>query len=116
MSKHSKILKGTGTKIKMPKTSDIVEILNIKLVPKMATNKIMIVNNNQNLRVILDYDFKAGNEINFSPDKDVKINGLNGMTALNLISDKEDFNAQSEEIISLNIECDYEIEYRFRSF
>lgn len=115
-SKHSKVLNGTGAKIKIPKTSDIVEILNIKLVPKMATNKIMIVNNDQNLKVILDYNFKSGNVINFAPDKDVKINGLNGMTALNLISDKEEFNAQSEEVIGLNTECDYEIEYRFRSF
>lgn len=115
-SKHNKILKGTGSKIKMPKTSDIIEILNIKLIPKRVTDNIMMVNYNQELRVILDYDFKAGNVINFAPDKDVKINGINGMTALNLISDKEDFNAQSEEVISLNTDCDYEIEYRFRSF
>lgn len=115
-SKHTKILKGSGAKIQMPKTSDIIDILNIKLVPKRITDKIMMVNYNQELRVILDYDFKTGNVINFAPDKDVKINGLNGMTALNLISDKEDFNAQSEEVISLNTECDYEIEYRFRSF
>lgn len=115
-SKQSKTIKGSGSKIQMPKTSDVIEILNIKLVPKRATNKIMLVNYTQELRVILDYNFKAGNVINFAPDKDVKISGINGMTALNLISDKEDFNAQSEEVISLNTECDYEIEYRFRSF
>lgn len=115
-SKHTKILKGSGAKIQMPKTSDIIEILNIKLIPKRVTDKIMMVNYNQELRVILDYDFKAGNVVNLAPDKDVKINGLNGMAALNLISDKEDFNAQSEEVLSLNVDCDYEIEYRFRSF
>ena len=115
-SKDIKVLKGTGTRIQMPKTTDVIEILNINLVPKSATNKIMIVNYKQKLRVILDYNFKVGNVINFAPDKDVRINGLNCMTALNLISDKEDFNAQSEEAISLNTECDYVIEYGFRSF
>lgn len=108
-------LKGSGTRIKMPDIDEIVSIEDVKLKLKANTNKLIIKNQNQNLKMIIDHDFKSGDVLTFAPDDDVRINGLNAMTRLDILSDKEDFNIQGLEEVTLTTPCDYEITYRLRS-
>lgn len=108
-------LKGSGTRIQMPDIDEIVSIEDIKLKLKANTNKLIIKNQNQNLKMIIDHDFKIEDVLTFSPDEDVRINGLNAMTRLDILSDKEDFNIQGLEEVTLTTPCDYEITYRLRS-
>lgn len=108
-------LKGSGTRINMPDIDEIVSIEDIKLKLKANTNKLIIKNQNQNLKMIIDHDFKSGDVLTFAPDDDVRINGLNAMTRLDILSDKEDFNIQGLEEVTLTTPCDYEITYRLRS-
>lgn len=108
-------LKGSGARIKMPDIDEIVSIEDIKLKLKANTNKLIIKNQNQNLKMIIDHDFKIGDVLTFAPDDDVRINGLNAMTRLDILSDKEDFNIQGLEEVTLTTPCDYEITYRLRS-
>ena len=108
-------LKGSGTRIKMPDIDEIAAIEDIMLKLKANTNKLIIKNQNQNLKIIIDHDFKIGDVLTFAPDEDVRINGLNAMTKLDILSDKEDFNIQGLEEVTLTTPCDYEITYRLRS-
>lgn len=108
-------LKGSGTNINMPDIDEIVSIEDVKLQLKENTNKLIIKNQNQNLQMIIDHDFTIGDVLTFAPDDDVRINGLNAMTRLNILSDKEDFNIQGLEEVTLTTPCDYEITYRLRS-
>lgn len=108
-------LKGSGTRINMPDIDEIVSIEDVKLKLKANTNKLIIKNQNQNLKMIIDHDFKIGDVLTFAPDDDVRINGLNAMTRLDILSDKEDFNIQGLEEVTLTTPCDYEITYRLRS-
>lgn len=108
-------LKGSGTRINMPDIDEIVSIEDVKLKLKANTNKFIIKNQNQNLKMIIDHDFKIGDVLTFAPDDDVRINGLNAMTRLDILSDKEDFNIQGLEEVTLTTPCDYEITYRLRS-
>lgn len=108
-------LKGSGTRINMPDIDEIVSIEDVKLKLKANTNKLIIKNQNQNLKMIIDHNFKSGDVLTFAPDDDVRINGLNAMTRLDILSDKEDFNIQGLEEVTLTTPCDYEITYRLRS-
>lgn len=106
---------GSGTKIQMPDIDEVTSLENIKLTLKANTNKLIIKNQNQNLKIIIDNDFKIGDALTFAPNEDLRINGRNAMTRLDILSDKEDFNIQSLEEITLTTPCDYEISYRLRS-
>lgn len=108
-------LKGSGTRMQMPDIDEVCVLEDFKLTIKENTNKLIIKNQNQNLKMIIDYDFKSGDVLTFAPDDDVKINRLNAMTKLDILSDKEDFNIQGLEEVTLTTPCDYEITYRLRS-
>lgn len=108
-------LTGSGTRIQMLDIDEIVSIEDVKLILKKDTNKLIIKNQNQDLKIIIDHDFKSGDVLTFSPDEDIKINGRNSMTRLDILSDKEDFNIQGLEVVTLTIPCDYQIKYRLRS-
>lgn len=108
-------LTGSGTRIQMLDIDEIVSIEDVILTLKEDTNKLIIKNQNQDLKIIIDHDFKSGDVLTFSPDEDIKINGRNAMTRLDILSDKEDFNIQGLEVVTLTIPCDYQITYRLRS-
>lgn len=108
-------LEGTGKSIQMPDIDEVAVIEDIKLTLKESTNKLIIKNQNQNLKIIIDHDFKIGDILTFAPEEDVRVNGQNAMTSLDILSDKEDFNIQGLEEVTLTTPCDYEITYRLRS-
>lgn len=109
-------IKGSGTSFKMDRINDIADMEKLIISPKISGESLIVKNEDQNLSIILKNKFVSASEFIISPDEDINYNGKNIMASLDLMSDKEDFNAQSDETISLSVPCDYEFYYRLRRY
>lgn len=111
------VLKGNGKEIEIPDGKDEIDILEMKYVLKDDTNKFTYENMNGNGKTIFSYLFKAGNTINILvKEQKALLNSKNLMPAMDLMSDFENFFVNPKDKILLSNACDYEIEYKLRSY
>lgn len=93
---------------------DIIEFVGMAIKIKEKTNKLVV--RNVNLKIIIDYDFKMGDEVLISPSGPISINGRNCMTALDIRSDLENFDIESGDEITFNQDVECRLSYRIRSY
>lgn len=111
------VLKGNGKEIEMPDFKENIDILEMKFVLNSDINKFTFENMNGNGKTIFSYLFKAGNTINILlKEQKALLNSRNLMSAMDLMSDFENFFVSPKEKILLSNVCDYEIKYKLRSY
>lgn len=111
------VLKGNSRQIEIPDFKEEVDILEMKFVLNSDSNKFTFENMNGNGKTIFSYLFKSNNRINISlKEQRCLLNGRNLMSAMDLMSDFENFFVNPKDTILLSSACDYEIKYKLRSY
>ena len=91
-----------------------VNIEEIKITAS-ATNKLVVTNKYKETKIILNGDFKAGDEVIITKDK-ITVNGQNRMYWLDFVnSDYQNFELYSENEIMVSPSTNFEISYRERA-
>ncbi|WP_308533294.1 distal tail protein Dit [uncultured Peptoniphilus sp.] len=91
-----------------------IKIEEIKIVAP-GTNKLVVTNKNKGTKIILNGEFKAGDEVIIAKDK-ITVNGQNRMYWLDFVnSDYQNFELYSEDEVILLPNSNFEIKYRERS-
>ena len=108
-------LRKTNSKIDRLKLKKYpVKIEEIKIL-SAETKKLVLNNKNKGTKIILNGDFKFGDEVIITKDK-ITVNGQNRMYWLDFVnSDYQNFELYSEDEIMVSPRADFEISYRERS-
>ena len=111
------LLKGNGKEIEIPDVKEDIDILEMKFVLNSDSNKFTFENMNGNGKTIFSYLFKDGNTINILlKEQKALLNSRNLMSAMDLMSDFENFFVNPKDKILLSNACGYEIKYKLRSY
>lgn len=111
------VLKGNSRQIEIPDFKEDIDILEMRFVLNSDSNKFTFENMNGNGKTIFSYLFKSNNRINILlKEQRCLLNGRNLMSAMDLMSDFENFFVNPKDTILLSSACDYEIKYKLRSY
>lgn len=109
---HLRKSKGKIDRLKLKKYPVKIEEIKINA---PGTNKLVVINKNRGTKIILNGDFKAGDELIITKDK-ITVNGQNRMYWLDFVnSDYQNFELYSEDEVIVSLSTSFEISYRERS-
>ena len=109
---HLRKNKGKIDRLKLKKYP--VKIEEIKITAP-STKKLVVTNKNTGKKIIINGDFKAGNELIITKDK-ITVNGQNRMAWLDFVSsDYQNFELYSEDELMVSPSANFEVSYRERS-
>lgn len=113
-SVDTEILEFTQSGILKKVTHYPIEIEGILVTIKEASSKLILRNVTTGRRIILDKEFKVGEQlvINFKDGTILGKNNLDYMKHLELTSDWEDFEVSYNNELNTNVKADVKIEYR----